>query len=44
VRYYEMAANQGHIQARYDVGLCYVNGIGVDKDHGEAVLWFQPWS
>ncbi len=39
--WYLQAAEQGHADAQYQVGLMYELGQGVDKDIGEAELWYQ---
>jgi len=40
IRYYKMAADQGHPAARYNLGLCYKKGKGVEKDINEAINYF----
>ncbi len=32
----------GQTEARYQLGLAYANGLGVEKDESKAGLWF--WS
>jgi TPR repeat protein len=32
-------AKQGDAQAQSDVGVCYLNGIGVEKNYSEAIKW-----
>ena len=38
---YCKAAEQGHSQAQYNLGLCYANGCGVAKNPSEAVKWYR---
>ena len=39
-RWYLKAAQQGHAKAQYQVGKCYKNGEGVEKDRVKAFLYF----
>ena len=39
-RYYQLAAIQNHVEAQYEVGLCYLNGIGVSVNKKKAVKYF----
>ena len=41
VRWYRMAAEQGHADAQNNLGNAYYFGAGVSKDHGEAVRWYR---
>lgn len=34
------AAEQGDIDAQYELGNCYYNGNGVSEDKAEAVKWY----
>jgi len=36
---YQEAANKGDVEARYKLGMMYLKGRGVNKDHEEAVSW-----
>lgn len=36
-----LAAEQGHVKAKYALGLMYENGWGGKADVGEAVKWYQ---
>jgi TPR repeat protein len=38
---YRLAADQGHANPQYNLGVCYYNGTGVDVDHTEAVRLFR---
>lgn len=35
------AAEQGHIEAQVQLGICYANGFGVDKNKYKAHYWWQ---
>ena len=37
----EAKAKQGDAAAQYNLGVCYYNGIGVEKDYVEAVKWYR---
>jgi hypothetical protein len=39
VRWYRLAADQGHAKARFNIGVFYKNGTGVVQDDAEAVRW-----
>lgn len=41
VRYFRKAAEQGYAPAQFNLGVCYANGAGVEKDMVEAVKWFR---
>ena len=41
VRWYRVAAAQGHASAQCNFGIRYANGEGVPQDHAEAVRWFR---
>lgn len=38
---YRNAAEQGHTEAQFNLGIAYETGDGVPKDHVEAVKWFR---
>ena len=38
---YRKAAEQGDAQAQFNLGLCYANGDGVQKDLTQAVFWLR---
>jgi TPR repeat protein len=40
-KWYRLAAEQGHADAQYNLGLMYANGKGVPEDANEAVKWFR---
>ena len=40
-KWFRKAAEQGHAESQFDLGLLYTNGEGVDKDHKEAVKWLR---
>ena len=37
---YEKLAEQGNANAQYNLGNCYANGVGIEKDNEKAVYWF----
>jgi TPR repeat protein len=41
VRWYRKAAEQGHAQSQYGLGLMYTFHWGVPKDDAEAVRWYR---
>ena len=41
VRWYRLAADQGHASAQYNLGLMYGDGQGVPQDNVEAHMWFN---
>ena len=41
VKLWHMAAEQGHADAQYKLGLCYELGNGVAKDKVEAYKWYR---
>ena len=41
LKWFRKAAELGHPKAQYNLGVCYANGIGVQKDMKEAVRWFR---
>ena len=34
-------AQQGHAEAQFNLGVMYENGLGVQKDHAQAVDWYK---
>jgi len=40
VKWYTKAAEQGNVDAQYNLGLMYNNGQGVIQDYKEAVKWY----
>lgn len=34
-------ADYSYAQAQYNLGICYKNGLGVEKSYDEAAKWFQ---
>lgn len=40
-RWYQEAANQGHMQAQNNLGTLYEDGQGVKQDYAMAVMWYQ---
>ena len=41
VKWFEKAANQGHVAAQVELAKMYYNGYGVDKNNENAFKWFQ---
>jgi len=41
VKWYRKAAEQGYTSAQDDLGICYANGDGVEKDYVEAYAWYN---
>jgi TPR repeat protein len=41
VAWYRHAAEQGHANAQFNLGVMYANGRGVPKDDTQAVAWFR---
>lgn len=41
VKWYTKAAEQGHVQAQVQLGICYKNGLGVNIDHSTAQYWWR---
>jgi TPR repeat protein len=39
--YLKRAAKKGHIGAQYELGICYFNGFGVEKNDIKAIEWAQ---
>ena len=40
VKCFRQAAEQGHAEAQYNLGVCYANGCGVPKDLQPAIYWY----
>jgi hypothetical protein len=41
VRWYHLAADQGHAVAQHNIGVCHMQGTGVAQDDAEAVRWYR---
>ena len=41
VRWYRLAADQGHAGAQQNLGVTYSDGRGVSKNDTEAVRWYR---
>jgi TPR repeat protein len=41
VRWYRLAAAEGHADALYNLGACYANGPGVPRDIDEALRLYK---
>lgn len=38
---YKKAAEKGHAQAQFELGFCYLKGLGVEEDRLKAYAWFK---
>lgn len=41
VKWYRMAAQQGHAEAQYNLGKCYESGTGVEQNYQKALKWYN---
>jgi len=41
LKWYRLAAHQGHAGAQYDLGVMYDNGQGVAQNYAEALKWLR---
>jgi TPR repeat protein len=41
MKWYRLAADQGHAGAQYNLGMKYAKGEGVLQDYAEAVKWYR---
>jgi TPR repeat protein len=41
VQWYQKAVNKNSLDGKIKLGLSYLNGIGVEPNHSEAVYWFE---
>ena len=41
VKWCKLAAEQGHADAQYTLGVCYEGGMGVERSRAEAVKWYR---
>ena len=41
LKYFRLAADQGHPTAVFCIGECYYKGNGVEKDLAEAAKWYR---
>ena len=41
VKMFNGAAQKGHAEGQLNLGICYYNGYGVDKNLGEAIKWWH---
>lgn len=39
--WWKKAAEQGHVEAQYNVAVCYYNGDGTVTNYSEAAYWFE---
>ena len=40
VKWYRKAAEQGFVEAQFELALCYENGDGVPQDDAESITWY----
>ena len=41
MRWLHQAAEQGHVQAQFGLGVLFMEGQGIPKNNAEAVRWFR---
>ena len=41
VEWYQKAAEKNNLDGKIKLGMSYLNGVGVEPNHGEAVYWFE---
>ena len=41
VKWFRLAAQQGNVEAQYDLGVMYTQGQGVPQDYAQSVKWFR---
>ena len=41
VKWYRKAAEQGHVESQFNLGVCYHNGDGVRKNYKKVVAWYS---
>ncbi len=41
IKWFRKAAEQGHAAAQYNLGYCFDNSIGVDRDRAETDKWYR---
>ena len=41
VESFKFAAERGHAKAQFQLGKCYYDGTGVEKDNAKAVEWLR---
>jgi TPR repeat protein len=41
VRWYRKAAHQGYVDAQFNLGAMYKNGLGVTQDYVQAHMWLD---
>jgi TPR repeat protein len=40
VRYFAAGAKAGHARSQYNLGACYIDGLGVKKSYSQAAKWY----
>ncbi|MCA6073214.1 MAG: sel1 repeat family protein, partial [Endomicrobium sp.] len=41
MNWFQKSADQGNVNAQYNLGVMYANGEGVQQNYKEAVNWYQ---
>ena len=41
VKWYQKAAEQGQVNAQYNLGFMYNNGVGMPQDYAKAKKWYR---
>lgn len=41
MKWYKLAADQGHTESQISIGTMYKNGLGVTQDYAEALWWYK---
>lgn len=41
VHYFRLAAERGHVDSQYNLGVCYQHGLGVQKCQNTALRYYQ---
>jgi TPR repeat protein len=41
IKWYNEAAQRGHVQAQYNLGVCYIIGQGVEINHQTGLEWLS---
>ena len=51
VKWFYLAAREGHAKAQFNLGFMYYNGLGVEQNRSEALKWYRlaatkgdPWA
>ena len=44
IKWIKQAAENGHSEAQFQLGLCYEEGIGVHRNVNDAIFWYRKAS